>query len=151
MGGFGAVNLAIHHPDKFAFVGALSAAIDVPRRRFTWRRPEQSRRFEQVFGPDNSDLRRTNDPFLQVAASDPKLLPYFYMTCGQQEGLLPANREFAALLNRHAIAYEFHLVPGGHNWDQWNAQVPAMFEALKNALKRGNPTSNASATPKVGG
>jgi hypothetical protein len=34
MGGFGAVKLALRHPDLFAFVGGISAAIDVARRQF---------------------------------------------------------------------------------------------------------------------
>ena len=35
MGGFGAVQLALRHPELFAFVGGLSSAIDVPRRPFS--------------------------------------------------------------------------------------------------------------------
>ncbi|HET9840288.1 MAG TPA: alpha/beta fold hydrolase, partial [Candidatus Angelobacter sp.] len=45
MGGFGAVNLAFHHPEKFIFAGGISSAIDVPRRPFSWKRFGQSRRY----------------------------------------------------------------------------------------------------------
>jgi len=34
MGGFGAVKLALRHPDLFSLVGEISSAIDVPRARF---------------------------------------------------------------------------------------------------------------------
>src|SRR2546423_2974420 len=38
MGGFGAVKLALRHPDLFAFVGGMSSALDVPRRAFSVKR-----------------------------------------------------------------------------------------------------------------
>ena len=43
MGGFGAVKLALRHPDLFAFVGGMSSAIDVPRRAFTMTRFQLNR------------------------------------------------------------------------------------------------------------
>jgi len=134
MGGFGAVTLALKHPERFAFVAALSPAIDVPRRRFTWRHLDQSRRFREIFGPDDSTSRRNDDPFVLVRSTDPATAPYFYMTCGQSEGLLAPNREFAAALNRYGVAHEFHAVPGGHNWNQWNGQLPALFDSLSSRL-----------------
>src|SRR5215472_5139457 len=45
MGGFGAVNLALHHPELFAFAGGISAALDVPSRPFSIKRLEQWRPF----------------------------------------------------------------------------------------------------------
>ncbi len=131
MGGFGAIKLALKHPDKFAFAGALSAAIDVPRRRFTVRRLDQSMRFQEIFGPDDSDVRHGNDPFFLIRNAEPAKLPFFYLTCGEQEGLLAPNREFAALLDRYHIAHDFHEVPGGHDWNQWNRQLPGLFKALE--------------------
>ncbi len=141
MGGFGAVKLALQHPDRFAFVGALSPAIDVPRRRFTWRRLNQSRHFQEIFGPDDSDGRRKNDPFVLLRSAEPVKAPYFYLTCGQREGLLAANRDFAALLDRYGLMYEFHPVPGGHDWNQWNTQLAALFDAL---VGRIGPTTSST-------
>jgi S-formylglutathione hydrolase FrmB len=134
MGGFGAIKLALCHPEKFAFAGALSPAIDVLRRRFSLRRFDQSRRFREMFGPDDSDSRHNNDPFFPVRSADRAKASYFYLTCGKQEALLAPNREFAALLDGYGIVHEFHLVPGGHEWNQWNSQVPALFEAMTSHL-----------------
>ena len=134
MGGFGAIKLALRHPDRFAFAGALSPALDVPRRRFTWRRLSQSRHFREIFGPDDSDTRHGNDPFLMLPKTDPAKAPFFYISCGRQEGLLAPNREFAALLDRYHLAHEFHAVPGGHDWNDWNAQLPGLFASLQHSL-----------------
>jgi len=130
MGGFGAIKLALHHPEQFAFAGALSPAIDAPRRRFSWRRIDQSRHFQEIFGPDDSAIRHDNDPFVLVRGADAAKIPYFYMTCGKQEGLLAPVREFSALLDPYHIAHEFHAVPGGHDWNQWNGELPGLFDSL---------------------
>ena len=130
MGGFGAVKLALRHPDLFAFVGGLSSAVDVPQRAFSIKRFQQSRRFAAIFGPSGSQTRRDNDPFVLVRAANPETAPYFFLTCGEQESLLPPNREFAALLAQRHFRYEFHTVAGGHDWNQWNAWLPALFQNL---------------------
>jgi putative tributyrin esterase len=138
MGGFGAVKLALHHPDLFVFVGGLSSAIDVPRRAFTIRRLRQSRHYESIFGSSGSQTRRDNDPFVLARTANPEALPYFFLTCGEQEGLLPANREFAALLGQRHFKYEFHTVSGGHDWNQWNAWLPPLFQSLREHLNPKN-------------
>jgi S-formylglutathione hydrolase FrmB len=130
MGGFGAVKLALRHPDLFIFAGGISSAIDVPRRAFSIKRLEQSRHYSSIFGPSGSPARRDNDPFVLVRTASPDVTPYFFLTCGEQEGLLPANREFATLLAARHFRFEFHTVPGGHDWNQWNAWLPTLFRSL---------------------
>jgi len=135
MGGFGAVNLALRHLDMFMFVGGISSAIDVPRRPFTIRRFQQSRHFNSIFGPHGSQTRRDHDPLILIRAADPNTAPYFFLTCGEQEGLLPSNREFASLLSQRQFKYEFHTVHGDHDWNQWNAWLPVVFRSLSEHLQ----------------
>jgi S-formylglutathione hydrolase FrmB len=130
MGGFGAVKFALSHPDLFFFAGALSPALDVPSRPFSIKRWGQWRHHRSIFGPWNGTTQRENDPLVLARSADPARTPYLFLACGQQEGLLPSNRQFAAILERRHFRYEFHIVTGGHNWNQWNAQVPACFRAL---------------------
>jgi putative tributyrin esterase len=130
MGGFGAIDLALRHPDLYAFAGGLSSAVDVPRRAFSFRRLEQSRHFEAIFGAAGSPSRRGLDPFLLVRSTDAQASPFFFLTCGEQESLLPPNREFAAVLAQRHFRYEFHTMPGHHDWNQWNAWLPQLFESL---------------------
>ena len=130
MGGFGAVTLGLKHPDKFAFVGGISSALDVPTRPFNIKRWRQWRYHASIFGPWNSEHRRSNDPFHLLRMTPTKQLPYFFLTCGDQEGLLPANEQFAALLRQKNIPSEFHNVHGGHTWDQWDQQIPALTQSI---------------------
>jgi putative tributyrin esterase len=138
MGGFGAVKIALHHPDLFLFAGGLSSAIDVPRRAFAIKRFHQSRHYSAIFGPSGSQTRRDNDPFVLARTANPAATPYFFLTCGEQEGLLASNREFAALLAQHHYPHEFHTVPGGHDWNQWNAWLPTLFLSLAERMKPTN-------------
>lgn len=130
MGGFGAINLALHHPELFTFAGGLSAALDVPSRPFSIRRLEQWRRHRAIFGPWDGQAQKNNDPFVLVQSAEPTKAPYLFLTCGEQEGLLAVNRKFAALLEKRHFQYEFHTAPGDHNWIQWDERLPGLFQSL---------------------
>lgn len=134
MGGFGAIKLALSHPDLFVFAGGISSAIDVPSRPFSIKRISQWEHHRSIFGPWGSQARHDRDPFVLARSADPAKTPYLSLTCGDQEGLLPANRNFAALLEKRHFRYEFHLAPGGHNWNQWQERLPGMFQSLQQHL-----------------
>lgn len=130
MGGFGAVKLALSHPDLFVFAGGISPAIDVPSRPFSIKRIQQWRHYSLIFGPWGSQTRHNDDPFVLARSADPAKTPYLFLTCGDQEGLLPGNRNFAALLEKRHFRYEFHVVQGGHDWNQWDERLPGLFQSL---------------------
>jgi putative tributyrin esterase len=134
MGGFGAVKLALRHPDQYAFVGGLSSALDAPGRPFSIARIGQYRHYRSIFGPVDSASRRENDPFVLARSVDPAKMPYFFLTCGDNEGLLATNRNFAQVLEQRHFPYEFHIVPGGHDWKQWNARLDGVFSSLLDHL-----------------
>lgn len=130
MGGYAAIKLALSRPDLFIFAGAISPAVDVPSRRFSWRRWSQSMRFRAIFGPDGSEMRRAGDPFLLVRTANPAATPYIYLTAGEQEPLLDPIRRFAERLKDRRFRYELHTKPGGHDWNEWDAQIPGCFDSL---------------------
>jgi putative tributyrin esterase len=148
MGGFGAVNLALRHPDLFAFAGGISSAIDAPRRSFAIKRFHQSRHYNSIFGPSGSETRRRNDPFVLARSADPAKTPYMFLSCGEQEGLLPSNREFEALLAQRHFQYEFHAGPGGHDWTQWNERLPGLFQSMQEHM-RSNPIDKTQSPPSA--
>ena len=131
MGGFGAVVLALKHPDLFEFAGGLSSAVDVPSRPFSIKRVGQWREHSAIFGPWKSETRKNNDPYLLARSADPSHIPYLYLSCGEQEGLLQANRKFASLLKQRHFQYEFHSVSGGHDWNQWNRLLPELMDKME--------------------
>lgn len=130
MGGFGALKIAMDHPALFSFAGGLSPAVDVVRRPFSIRRVQQYQAMEAIFGPWGSTVRQSRDPFLAAMKVQPSTSPYFYLSCGEQEGLLAANREFVSIIAKRGLKHEFHVVPGGHDWNQWNRELDALFSTM---------------------
>jgi S-formylglutathione hydrolase FrmB len=132
MGGFAVAKLALSRPDLFAFVGAFSPSIDVCQRRYHLM---QWWRLTSIFGPAGSKTRKMSDPFVLVQSADAARTPYIYLTVGEIEPLLAPNRRFAALLKGRGFPYEFHTKPGGHDWGEWDSQIPGCFESLLRRLK----------------
>ncbi len=134
MGGFGAVVLALKHSDLFIFAGGLSSALDVPSRPFSIKRVGQWQHYRSIFGPLGSQSRKESDPYVLVRAADPVKVPYLFLTCGEQEGLLSANKKFARMLQARRFQYEFHTAPGGHDWNQWDRLLPDLMASVTEHL-----------------
>jgi enterochelin esterase-like enzyme len=67
-------------------------------------------------------------------SSDAK--PYFYVSCGTLDSLLPASRQLVQVLEERALPHEYHEVPGfAHEWRFWDPQIDTFFQFL--STKRG--------------
>src|SRR5882672_6186747 len=56
MGGFGAIKLALKHPELYIFAGGMSSALDVPSRPFSIKRYGQWRSHRAIFGPSGGSV-----------------------------------------------------------------------------------------------
>jgi S-formylglutathione hydrolase FrmB len=129
MGGYGALKFSLKRPDLFAFTGSMTGALHAPLGL-----GEEVAEFREdllkAFGPPGNPLRAQNDVFALADAADPARLPYIYVDCGIQDGFLSINRQFAALLEQRKIRYEYHELPGGHEWEYWDSRLPSVLRAL---------------------
>lgn len=133
MGGAGALRFAIKYPQVFGFAGSFSGALDVARNPEHYRQGTPNReQTDAVFGPAGSATRREADVFALASAAEPAALPFLYFDCGTDDSFLPENREFATLLQKRKIAYEYREVPGRHDWKFWDKQVREFFAVLAN-------------------
>ena len=113
-GGYGALNIALHHPREFSVVESWSGymrADDIPA----------------IFGRRPA-LLAYNSPATylpQVAASLRRSGTYIWFYTGSRDSLLDQNRAFAAELERYGIAHRFFVDPGGHTWRIWRANARA--------------------------
>ncbi len=134
MGGYGALNLALKHPDLFAFAGSVSGAINAPTDLGP-RQPDFQANLLQVFGLAGSQTRTENDIFTLLKHADVARLPYIYLVCGESDPFLPLNQQLAAqLLEQHA-RYEFHQAPGAHEWKFWDRAAKRLLPAVTQKLK----------------
>jgi S-formylglutathione hydrolase FrmB len=134
MGGFAAIVLALKHPDLYAFAGALSAPVDFPRRTFTLRRISQSLGIRRIFGPEGSATRTSNDPFVLAREAKQDSTPFLFVSVGDQESLRDPVERFNAVLTARRIPHVFLLGRGGHNWQQWNDDLPMLLKSLESTM-----------------
>ncbi len=135
MGGYGAVMLALRHPDLFGFAASLSGAFNAPRN-LDHLRPEFRVKLQQVFGDARNHARKQNDVFRLLRTAHDN--PYFYLACGTADFFLGTNRTLAAQLSSQKVAYEYHETAGGHTWEYWNSALDLMLQAVARQLESGS-------------
>ena len=118
-GGYGAINIALHHPREFGVVES-------------WSGYELPDKIHSIFGPKLQLLAR-NDPttMLPHVASQLRALgTYFWIYSGRSDRLRSQNATFARELARLHVAHRYFDVAGGHNWALWRREaVPAYLAA----------------------
>ncbi len=135
MGGFGAMNLAMRHPDVFAIAASMSGALDTMRATSVFAPEAAQPELAARLGPANGPTRRDNDVY-QLAATVPvTALPYLYLDCGASDPWIGINREFAQLLAARGIAHEFHEAPGDHDFHYWDRQIEVVLTLAAKRLR----------------
>ena len=121
-GGFGAVNIALHHPHEFSVVESWSGYM-------------QPAKLRSVFGSSLQLLAR-NEPERLVRQDAPTLRAlhtYFWFYSGSEDILRSQNAAFARELGSLDLPHRFRLVYGGHNWALWrdNARLAYLAAAAR--------------------
>jgi S-formylglutathione hydrolase FrmB len=146
MGGYGALKFGLKYPEKFVFAASMSGALQAASfdqsnaHLPAFVKPSISR----VYGAMDTPTRASNDIYKLVETLPEerrKQLPYFYLDCGTEDGLVEMNRDFSALLLKGKIPHEFRELPGTHSWPYWEQQVQ---EVLRIAAKRLAPPQTAA-------
>jgi enterochelin esterase-like enzyme len=131
MGGFGAIILAVKHPKLFGSVIEMSGSIRTVKEFENLPQERYEQYFANVFGPKLSGEERitlhwkSNSPYYlidSVSAENMKSINW-YIDCGMDDYLLPANEAFHQLLMQYKIPHEFHIRPGNHNWEYWHESI----------------------------
>lgn len=132
MGGYGGLKFGLKTPDTFAFAAGFSAAMGmVAHLQDKPARPSPIHEaMIAIYGPAGSRTRADNDLLALARKAEPARLPYFYLDCGTEDGLLAGNREFVAVLQERKIAYEYRELPGEHTWAYWDQRLPEMLRVL---------------------
>jgi enterochelin esterase-like enzyme len=126
-GGYGAINIALHHPREFGLVES-------------WSGYEKADPIVSIFGHGGSLLAR-NTPLDTLAAAAPALRrthTFFWMYTGQDDRFLAQNVEFAALLRRAHIPHRLRILHGGHNWALWRGNAAQAYLAASRHLGGGD-------------
>jgi S-formylglutathione hydrolase FrmB len=134
MGGYGAVKVALKHPDQYAFAGDMSGPVDITSRKPSLRRWGQTWRNWMIFGVGRR-TRREEDVFELLGRSTQAVRVRWFESCGQQDPLFAVNQRFARELLRRGAALDRMTTPGGHDWQSWSAAMPQLLRDAERALR----------------
>ena len=124
MGGYGALKVALKHPDLFCSAVSHSGGLNVARRK--------GRDLAHIFGASGRGGK--DDLFAIAEQVDRATLPAIRFDCGTEDHLLADNRRFHKLLERLAIPHEYEEFPGAHTWTYWDVHVQEALAFHRRAL-----------------
>ncbi|HZR93493.1 MAG TPA: alpha/beta hydrolase-fold protein [Gaiellaceae bacterium] len=128
-GGYGALDIGLHHPGEF---GTLES----------WSGYELADDIASIFGRKPALLRR-NSPLLvlpKVAATLRADRTFVWFYSGRRDQLLGQNERFARALAAAGIRSRFAALRGGHDWSLWRGHAAAALLAASAHLHRATPT-----------
>ena len=143
MGGYGALRNGLKYSDTFGSVVSLSGALHLESiAARTEDAPfflESKSYAEACFGDLSELLESDKNPrwLVKQLKEAGRELPEIYMACGDQDSLLPVNRDMAEFLKVQGINVTFEVGPGNHEWDFWDTYIKKAIEWLpteKNGL-----------------
>jgi S-formylglutathione hydrolase FrmB len=150
MGGYGALRLAVRHPDRFRAAAGLSAAIFPDLTSATGVTKGQIRMFKGAFGkPFAIDIFNQQNFFSKLADFKAAARrPDLYISVGDDDGfrLYEGAVELYLQLKRLRVPVEMRIVDGDHNWRLWREDiVPALrfFGAIMRADAKASKASPA--------
>jgi S-formylglutathione hydrolase FrmB len=140
MGGYGALRFALRYPDLFVAVSAHSPALieTLPNIKVS---SDQAAAVAAVLGkafgsPVNAAFWQRENPFTIVKDGPRPAGLQIYFDCGTEDdfGFNKGAQQFHDLLNVRGITHQFHLYPGGHDWEYFAEHLPASFEFQSHAF-----------------
>ncbi|MEV5572003.1 alpha/beta hydrolase-fold protein [Spirillospora sp. NPDC052269] len=126
MGGYGALNLGLRHPDLFGQVVSLAGyyGVDDP---------------DHMFG-GREDLEAANSPDRHLDAAKQVRI---FMAVGQDDGnpvVEGSSQQFKRLLDAAHVPATLQVLPGEHDWDFVTRALPAGFDFLRQGWARNAST-----------
>lgn len=132
MGGYGAVKIALTHPESFFGCASLSGALDISARGYKRFLPE----WQGIFGFDLEkveDLKGTKHDVFAIAEQNKAEgieFPKLFMWCGEQDALIDDNNRFDALLTELGVDHVYKTSEGDHTWRWWDMHIKNALDYL---------------------
>lgn len=120
MGGYGAVKLALKHPDLFCAAVSHSGALGFAQRDFTGQY-DWNQEWTPIVG--EHPVGGPNDIFALAEQCERSQLPALRIDCGTGDFLIEESRAFHVHLTNLGIPHEYAENPGGHDWEYWDRHV----------------------------
>jgi S-formylglutathione hydrolase FrmB len=138
MGGYGAVKLALKHPEIFQAAASHSGAFDVTTRPLN----------HPVFGDEHDPIRKLESAYWlaeQALCRPPTLRPKIFLDCGLSDPLIEANRRFSEHLDYLGYGHTYREMRGYHTWPYWDRAFRTVLPDILSAL--GVESSSSPSNP----
>lgn len=124
MGGYGAMKVALHYPQRFFAAASFSGALSLEILNALPGDPRQTE-FAHIFGDLSRLTGSEHDPALwieRVAASGVPV-PSLYVACGRQDDLYRLSLHFKAMCEARGWPVDYDEDDSGHVWPFWDRQI----------------------------
>lgn len=144
MGGYGALTLAMHHPELFGTCAAMSAAVRTDETFAAIPDERYNTVYAPIFsGPVKGDERLTitwkrNSP-ITLARSAPEgdlRKVRWYLDCGDDDALTVGNSMLHITLLDRKIPHEYRVRDGAHTWSYWRTGLPDALKFIATSFHR---------------
>lgn len=122
MGGYGAIKLALTHPDLFCSANSHSGALGFGHKPLSG---DDAFAVEMRRIVGDAPQGGPHDLHALIEKLDPTKLPALRIDCGTEDFLIEDNRAFHAHLVHRNIRHEYDESPGAHEWSYWDQHVQA--------------------------
>lgn len=122
-GGYGALNIGLHHPGEFRILES-------------WSGYERADPLRAIFGKSQARLRE-NSPtssVTHVVAALRRYHTYIWFYSGTTDWFRKQNAQFARLLTKLKLPHDYFVVRGGHNWALWRGNAARALLAASRRL-----------------
>jgi len=145
MGGFGALNLHLKHPDVFGTAVPLSISVRTNEQYMTEEASGWDDQWGRLFGEPGlsgkdriTDYYKENSPFYilpQMPATEIKKLNIYIDNGDKEQTLCRSNEELHILMRKLNIPHEFRVRDGGHSFQYWCSALPNALRFISDAFE----------------
>jgi S-formylglutathione hydrolase FrmB len=131
MGGYGALKLALTHPERYAAVASCSGVTDIAATANEREEEGWEEYMKSIFGRlDRLPGSRNDLFFLAQQAARSVLRPKLFLCCGTEDDLLDDNRRFRDHLRQLSFSLTYKEGRGAHDWIYWDAMIQKVLAWL---------------------
>lgn len=147
MGGFGAMALALKHPETFSMSVPLSMSFRTDEQYMAESQSGWNNQWGSIFGGKGSvgearltDYYKSHCPFYQFTSENKATLSQvkWFFHCGDdEEQLLIANDQLHVQLRDNGYEHEFRISDGGHSGDYWRTAAKETLRWMQHNMNGG--------------
>lgn len=160
MGGYGALMLALQHPDVFGATVPLSISVRTDEQYMTEEASGWDKQWGSIFGAEGkkgeeriTPYYRSHSPFhllKDMPAARISNLRIYIDNGDDEQTLCRSNEELHILMRNLNIHHEFRVRDGGHSFQYWTSALPNalrfMSDAFSSVPYRGDTASDEAGT-----